>query len=189
MWFYSLSVQQKTRLALAAVLCLYFLFGSLYATTAPVFEKPDESAHYAYVAYLVEHGRLVPLTWDPLLRSAQAEAVQPPLYYILAAGMTRLIKLNVQSLRLPLNKFVEFPVSAVGNKNVFLHAPNELARPEFWPVYALRFFSLLLVCGTVLCTYGLARELGTTTSFRLLSAALVAVHPQFLFLATSVSND
>ncbi|MGB9578246.1 MAG: hypothetical protein ACPL3S_03140, partial [Halothiobacillaceae bacterium] len=43
---------------LGIILALYLALGSLYAVFTPSWQAPDEPAHYNYVRYLAEYGRL-----------------------------------------------------------------------------------------------------------------------------------
>ena len=56
-------------------------------------------------------------------------------------------------------------------------------------VLLLRAFSLVLSCGTVLATFGLARRFFADKLRPLLATALVAFNPMALFINASVNND
>ncbi len=111
------------RLLLALIIAAYALLGALYALRTPAWQAPDEPAHYNYVRYVAETGHL------PVLRagdydgayleeikarrfppemsidSLRYEAHQPPLYYLLAAGVYRLAKALGAPLLLTLRLF------------------------------------------------------------------------------------
>ncbi len=70
--------------ALALLLALRFALGALYARRIGVFNAPDEQFHLTYVDYVASEGRL-PVADAGRLR----EAIQPPLYYVLAAPLDR----------------------------------------------------------------------------------------------------
>jgi hypothetical protein len=50
----------------------------------PVFEKPDENWHFAYIFYILEHHALPPLDEDVEANPAEQIAGHPPLYYSLS---------------------------------------------------------------------------------------------------------
>ena len=181
----------RGRLALAALVMVYAILGGLDAILAPAFEKPDEQWHFAYVAYLLEHGQLPPLLADENLNPALQEAGQPPLFYGLAAAGARLLGLDAKNATVPPNPYWGYPARGTvdDNKNHFVHASAEYAQPNLRIIYVLRGLSLLLGAGAVICAYGLARALGAGRSLAWCAAAVLAVQPQFLYIAGSVSND
>ncbi len=89
--------------ALAAILALYVVMGLAYAVFTPLWESPDEPAHYNYIRYLIERGQFPVLQaqdydFDYLERIKAArfpvemsidpiryEFHQPPLYYLIGA--------------------------------------------------------------------------------------------------------
>lgn len=186
-----LSRNRRTALALAAILVIYFALGNVYALAAPAFEKPDEEWHYAYVRYLLEHGNLPLITTDETLNPARQEAGQPPLYYLLAASSARALGLGGDPLPLRANPYWAYPAPGIvnDNKNRYVHQPGEMFLPPFQTIIWLRRLSLILGAGTVVCAYGLGRTIGATRSLALASAAGVALLPQYLFIASSASND
>jgi hypothetical protein len=95
-------------LALAVLLAADLAIGLAYAVATPLWQNPDEPAHYNYVAYVGQTGGLPELRggdWDaalldqlktgqiaptdPRVRSIRYEAWQPPLYYLVAAQVLR----------------------------------------------------------------------------------------------------
>jgi 4-amino-4-deoxy-L-arabinose transferase-like glycosyltransferase len=103
---------------LLLIIAGYLVAGALYARLTPPWQAPDEPAHYNYVRYLVEEGRLPVLRMgdyphlyleeikakrfppemsiDPL----RYEFHQPPLYYLLASGVYRVTGGSLLGLRL-----------------------------------------------------------------------------------------
>src|SRR5579859_3059961 len=106
------SLAAPARTAALAVLALtlvaYVALALGYATLTPIWENPDEPAHYNYVAFVAETGglpTLQPGDWDSALLdrlkngrlqpgdsvgSIRYEAWQPPLFYLAAAPLFRL---------------------------------------------------------------------------------------------------
>ena len=90
------------------VVVLYLALATAYAVYTPAWQAPDEPAHYNYVSYVAEEGRLPVLApgdypaayleeikarrfpADMSIAPLRYEAHQPPLYYLLAAGVYRL---------------------------------------------------------------------------------------------------
>ncbi|MBE7549491.1 MAG: hypothetical protein HS126_00235 [Anaerolineales bacterium] len=70
-------------LALVLLLLLYLITAFAYAALAPLTTGPDELAHYEYVRFIAEHGRL-PLNAEER-HQASYTSDQPPLYHLLAA--------------------------------------------------------------------------------------------------------
>ncbi|MDQ3810104.1 MAG: hypothetical protein M3336_07430, partial [Chloroflexota bacterium] len=95
-------------LGLAAAIGAHLLLGFAYATSTPLWQNPDEPAHFNYVAQVAETATLPELRagdWDSALlerlkhgqlgpgesiASIRYESWQPPLYYLLAAPVYRL---------------------------------------------------------------------------------------------------
>jgi 4-amino-4-deoxy-L-arabinose transferase-like glycosyltransferase len=94
-----------TRWLLPAIVALYLVLGTLYATTTPDWQAPDEPAHYNYVRYLAEQHRFpvlkpgdYPAAYLEEIKAARFppemsidpiryEFHQPPLYYLLAVPL------------------------------------------------------------------------------------------------------
>ncbi len=97
-----------TKGTLIVILLVYILLGTLYATRTPAWQAPDEPAHYNYVKFIAETGRLPELRpgdypaayleeikaqgFPPAMSidSLRYESHQPPLYYIMAAVVYRI---------------------------------------------------------------------------------------------------
>jgi 4-amino-4-deoxy-L-arabinose transferase-like glycosyltransferase len=106
------------RILLAAIVVAYVAIGLLYAALTPVWQVPDEPAHYNYVRSLAE-GRGIPVLetgdYDQALlgeltsrrfppglsiASVEYEDHQPPLYYLIATPVYLLFGGAVLPLRL-----------------------------------------------------------------------------------------
>ncbi len=162
----------NTRIALCVILALYLVLGGLYAVGTPIWQVPDEPAHYNYVEYVAHNLALPELREGDFpsdyleiakmyrfvgfdMSRFRYESHQPPLYYILAAAVFRL----ADALRL----------------NVVL---------------AIRFFSVLLGAVAILLGYRLVRVVYPEEPILALgTAALAAVLPMHLTLTAAVNND
>ena len=187
----AMNLARRSNLALAAIVVVYFAFGVAHLARTPLFEKPDEEWHAAYVYYLLEQRRLPPLVIDAEQNPAVQIAGHPPLYYAAAASLLRATGLTQVPPALQANPFWGYPAlgTTPDNKNRFLHTAGELGDPRYRPLYLLRGLSLLLGVGAVFAAYGIGLALTQQMALALMSAALVAVLPQYSFIASSVSND
>jgi hypothetical protein len=158
---------------LAVILAAYLAVGAAFAIYTPPWQAPDEPAHYNYVAYVAENGRLpelaagdYPLEYLEALKAARFpadmpidtiryESHQPPLYYILASGVYR------------------------------------LANKCGWPtLLALRLFSLLLGGLSIMVGYAVLRAiLPARREIALGATALAAFLPMHLATLSAVNND
>lgn len=148
----------------------YLILGIIFALYTPLWQTPDEPAHYHYIAQVATSG--LPIIedgdWDsayldklktekfadidPIaFATIQYEDHQPPLYYVLASPVYRLTD---------------------GNP------------------YAIRIFSVLIGVIIVWCAYGVARLMfPNSIPIALGVAGFVAFHPQHLHIIASVNND
>lgn len=159
---------------LALIVVAYLVLAVLYATRVPIWNAPDEPAHYNYIyAIAVQHelpilrpgdydqALLARLTHDKFppgqsVATLRYESHQPPLYYLLAA-----------------------PILAA-----FQGAPIRTQ------VVALRLFTTLVGALFILATYRLARLLFPKSDVAgLAAAAFVAFIPQHLFMSAAIDND
>ncbi len=175
---------------LAAIVAAHLLIGLLYVWATPMFEASDEGVHYGVIQWLVR-GRGLPVQ-DPAVRDAiyGQEGSQPPLYYLLSAGLT--VWLPTGDFE---QVFVMNPLSEVGyvgaahNVNLYRPAPPEASGETARAVVVIRLFSLALSCGTVALAYALARRAGGGETVALLAAAAVAFNPMALFINAAINND
>ncbi len=172
----------------------FILLGTVYGALVPLYESPDEPKHIALVAHLAETWswpRQEPGAVTPWLQ----EASQPPLYYGLLAGLTRLFGWPAGGLGefFRPNPFARpGDLSAETNRNVALHGPGE-SFPWSGPVltaHLWREISLLLAAAAIPALYGLGRTLFPGRPAWALGAILVIVfNPAFVFNMARVSND
>lgn len=177
---------------LAILLALYLLLGVLYSTTTPLFETPDEQWHFAFVQYVAQ-GHGLPVQALPLKHLAKQEGSQPPLYYLLAAGLTFWIDTSDYPAIAWENPHYGYDVPGVvnDNKNLFIHTSQESFpyHNTSLAMHLARWFSLLMGAVAVYFTYRLTLLLVPIKWVAIASAALVAFNPQFLYISSAVSND
>ncbi len=106
---FSLEGTRLTRLILALTLLVYAALALGYVALTPIWQNPDEPAHYNYVAFVAQTGGLPELLrgdWDSALlerlkngrlaagdsvAAIRYEAWQPPLSYLVAAPLYRVL--------------------------------------------------------------------------------------------------
>jgi len=175
--------KRTARTALVWVIAFYVVLAALYAVNTPIWQAPDEPAHFNYVAHLANELSFPVLSEGdyphPYLEEIKAarfpptmpitalryESHQPPLYYLLAAP----IYLAVRSLDLSSQ------------------------------VLGLRLFSIALGAAGLWVLYHMAEEaLGglaqpasadRATSASLAATAFAAVLPMHVAVTASVNND
>lgn len=166
--------RRLTTIGLVIILLAYLALGFAYASRTPLWQTPDEPAHYNYVVAVAETGQLPVLQpgdypFDYLeeikskkfpptmsIDSIRYESWQPPLFYVLAA--------------------LVYKVTA------FL--------PFREHVVALRLFSVLLGAGLLGIAYRVVRQtFPNDGTLALATAAFVAFVPMHLAMTAAVNND
>lgn len=162
------------RLALYLIVALYLVLGALYAWFTPLWQNPDEPAHFNYVRLLAETGHLPVLNEgdydqayleeikarhfpaDMPVDVIRYEEHQPPLYYVLALPLYRL--------------------SGSGGVTV--------------QVRVLRMLGVLLGLGVVLSIAAATRLLFAEHPWRaVLAAGFAALLPMHVAMMAAVNND
>lgn len=185
------NIPRYERLAVMATM-LVSLALAVSFSLGPVFEGPDEIAHYRYI-------RTIKLTYslpDPYAKPG-GEYHQAPLYYLLLAPAALPLRDgDLEIIHLRLNPHIGYAFHQPGNdnKNQFYHT-----RAEAFPytgsetaltIHLLRLGSLLLGLGTVGVCYAIFRLLWPyRPDLRLMALGFAAFMPQFVYLSGVVSND
>jgi len=163
----------------------------LHSWATPLFEAPDEVWHYAYVRWLAEGHGLPPMDSDA--SGAGQEVAQPPLYYAVAALFSAPFPDDdLESFRWHNPNFgYQAPGTVADNKNMLIHTARERFpwRGAALAVHMTRLASLLFGVVTVTASWGLGCEVFGSRRGALLTAALVAFQPQFVFISSVVNND
>ncbi|RMF30405.1 MAG: hypothetical protein D6759_12020, partial [Chloroflexi bacterium] len=184
---------------LGLILAAFVALGWAYGLVIPPFENLDEIEHFGVVRYVADTGRLpVHGTPDAKAYAYRQEASQPPLYYLLSAGLVRLLGLRADDAL----RFLRFnPYVACGsvalpfdyNRAILYHDPEGEAYPwqgTLLMLHLLRAWSTLLQTATVVGVYAIARfAFPHRPGLPALAAAIVAFNPQFLQVASGVNND
>lgn len=184
-------ISRPFKRALVIILLAYLVLGISYILATPPLESSDEYKHYPVVQYIqTQHALPVLEPKNPGLWLQ--EGAQPPLYYLLMAGVTSWIDTG----DLPdvhhknLYAFIGNP-GQIRNKNLIIHDPVREQFPWQGTILAvnlIRLASVGLGLGTIWLTFRLGRLL-FSPQIGLLAAALTAFNPMFLFVSAAVNND
>lgn len=155
---------------------VFMLLGMLYALLTPLFEAPDEPAHFRYVRLVREQANLPRLD---LSQPFAYESLQPPLYYVLLA-------LTYNPLSVP-EGWPAAPYFQSPTLNKFLHNSPEDAK---WiGLFRLRRYQLLFGSITVIVTFFLAYKILGHMTPSAFASWYVATLPQFTFISSAINND
>jgi len=181
------------KLQITLVVVLFLAFGVFYSLVTPPLEASDEFDHYPYVQYVqTRHALPVMNPDDP--DPWRQEGGQPPLYYVLMAGLTAWIDTSdLEDVRwLNHHAFIGIP-GQVANKNLVIHQPAQEAFPwqgTVLAVHVIRLASVVLGAATVWLVWRVAARLCPQSKWvPLMAAALTAFNPMFLFISAAVNND
>ncbi len=172
--------RHKHPLVIGALSVAFVVLAVAYNWALPLFEGPDEGAHYLYIDYVANHHTLP----DPL-HSVSHETAQTPLYYIFGAPLIAWIDRSDYGA-------VYRPDPTFGNGIVYDHTSQELVFPPSGTTLAiriLRLYSTVLGLLTVLFIYAGVRVLFDREDVALVALAVTAFNPKFLHISSQVDND
>ena len=163
---------------------LFFVVMSLfYCFATPLWVPPDEDRHYVYCEYIAHNKKL------PYLDLREdgfkvAQAIHPPLYYVLAFFL-----LHDTRGRLQENLIIdEDPGYRIVKINPGAEPADSFTITR--NAYLLRLLSIFFSAITIYCTYLLVLIIFPGAYVTALVAALfVATNPQFIHISASVSNE
>lgn len=149
-----------------------------WSFAVPVFEGPDEPAHWQYAHYLHQNHAL------PIYGPRFVEANSPPLYYLLIAPLATDSKLP--------------PIGYAGDEygpvfsllfppRVYQNASGDLGR--YWPFRTARLVSVLISLFTIWFCAQAGTEASGSRWTGLFVGGLVAFWPMFTFRGMNVSDD
>ena len=195
----------------AVVIVVFTILALANNMLVPVFEAPDEPAHFQY-ARLLAQGRGLPVQTDPE-RSAYAEGFNPPLYYLVPALILRWCDRQrgaaVQVIE-PETRSDEQMIALAQSGNVlppmnprfrwwgagtepqwYLHTSEGPWAPgPLLAVRLMRLFSTFCAVATLWAVFLLARHvLPGHPAGQLVALSVVAFNPQFVFLASVLNSD
>ncbi|RLC66591.1 MAG: hypothetical protein DRI48_04330, partial [Chloroflexi bacterium] len=192
-------LSKKQSVTVGIIVLVYLTLALAYGLVLPPFENLDESEHFEAIRYVADHGQL-PVHGTPAaeIYHYRQEASQPPLYYLLSAGLVRLFGLQADDAA---TVWRPNPWVACGpggadlydNRTTLYHDPHREAFPwrgTLLMLHVLRMWSTLLQAATVIGTYFLARmAFPQRSTVGGMAMAVVAFNPQFLLVASGVNND
>jgi hypothetical protein len=158
------------------ILSLYLFFAFGYSILVPIWEAPDETAHYLYVYILARQERL-PTDMETY------EALQPPGFYWPASQLFRLLDKIDPALIRPSRP----PISEVGLPTRY-EWTAENYRP-LWGARILRWLNIIPGAFTLLFIYKGSKRLFPDSPIPLAATALAGLTPQFLHNTAAISND
>lgn len=148
-----------------------------WSLVVPIFEAPDEPAHWTYARYLHDYHRL-PDT------SVLAQANYPPLYYLLIAPLAVPSDLPSRAgadTGATGLSIMQFP------PRFYRNADGDLLR--YWPIRLARFGSVAMSLLTVWWCYLAGWEATGRRETGILAGGFVAFLPQFTFRGMNVADD
>ncbi|MDH7488121.1 MAG: glycosyltransferase family 39 protein [Anaerolineae bacterium] len=182
-------------LGLAVILIVYVLTAGLYALRTPLWQNPDEPAHFNYIRYIWEEQQLPVLQMgdyphayledikarrfppDMSIAPIRYEFHQPPLYYLIAAPVYGLAG------SIPLTTGAQGVIAALG-------APTKWGWPLPAQVMALRFLSIAFGVGFLVICYRLAHLIFPDDHLlALLATGFAATIPMHVAMSAAVNND
>lgn len=168
---------------------LYIVLVLVYAGSTPLFEAPDEAAHFLYSHNLLETGRL------PVIEGRRAmfasKAVQrhhPPLYYLAGAVLIAPTQRADVADYLVDNPFAANGFVSVNNNNLYLHNPPRTSDTNS-AAWTLRLYSLALATGTLWLIYRVGDLVVPGERRGLLAMLTAALLPGFIASGGSINND
>jgi hypothetical protein len=162
---------------------LFITFGLFYSYYTPLWSPPDEERHFAYCEYIAQNHRLPHLIFEEEERNI-AQAIHPPLFYLLASPLCKNDGQFIQETVL---------VNDGPGFNTITHPIHESTFPfsgKAREAHLIRLFSLFLSTAAVCFVYLLVLLLFPgEPPLAVASTIFVAMNPQFLHISASVSNE
>jgi Dolichyl-phosphate-mannose-protein mannosyltransferase len=176
---------------LFAIVAVFLVLGSIYSVTVPLFESPDEVWHFAFADHLAKGGGL------PVFSAGKSaflrEGGQPPLFY--AAVALAILPIDRSDFPSWVRFNASHPAITRGatsdTPNIFIHSAREDPpwTGSVLAIHVARMVSLLFGALTIVGIFVAGQKFTGRNDLALLSAALVAFTPQFVYISASVNND
>lgn len=182
--------QQRADRAALVILAYFILLALTYSASTPIFEAPDEAAHFLYAHNIVEEGALPLMTnRAEVLASLSWQRHQPPLLYLTGALLIGGIDRSDLQEYLRVNPLAVQGDVSLNNLNTQLHSYAPPSGNTLAAVRILRLLGLVLASSTVWFIYRSGHLASGQPLVGLLAMLLVASMPTFLFIAGSINND
>ncbi|NJN98617.1 MAG: hypothetical protein HC875_33270 [Anaerolineales bacterium] len=181
----------KAHRNIGVILVIYLIMATAHSVTVPLTMGNDEWAHFLYIRFIADHGRL-PTTLAERSNRDEAgyKADDPPLYHLLVAAVTsgieptRLLR-PINSPQRQLADHVVYPFAFI------VHTGPELFpyRGEVLLAHAARLVSILFGAALVGLTYLTSLMLFASRAQAWKAAALLAFIPSIVFHTSMVSYE
>lgn len=176
---------------LVAIIVTFAGLSIFYNLTTPIGEGPDEQDHIRYVEHLVRFYSLpdisIPEGSD---RPYTIEAKQPPLYYMMQAGLMLALGRGGNALAPELPEDKSFGPKKTDDDTRYDHPPVPMGLLPW--TYIMRLFSMLFGIPIILLVFATTREVFSASDHEPLAvgaAAATGLLPQFTFMFSVVNND
>ncbi len=167
---------------------IFFLFQLCFIFTTPPFEAPDENHHLNYINFISKNISLPNQEQTETL--LKGEGHQNPLYYIIAAGLTRLLlEDNIIDYRLIPNTNHIWYGGDKYNVPLFVHINVFEKYSDRIVFYMLRIFTALFSLVTVIMFYKTLLLLENSNNISILTIILITNIPEFIFISGMINND
>jgi 4-amino-4-deoxy-L-arabinose transferase-like glycosyltransferase len=180
----------KPHWRLAPIVALYLLLAVTHSLIVPLTTGNDEWAHFLYVRFITEHGRLPQTPAERAEAGYKADA--PPLYHLLVAGLSA----GIEPTRLlrPLDPDLprRYLADNVTPSYALVHTAVEQMpfRGEVLVWYVGRWLAIAFGLGLIVVTYATALFVFPAQHRRAaLAAALVAFIPAVIFHSSVLSYE
>ncbi|MCL5998804.1 MAG: hypothetical protein M1546_22510 [Chloroflexi bacterium] len=170
-----------------AIVLVHVVLAVLFGVIVPPWEAHDETGHFAYVNHLITTHNL-PDAQTPKVFLDQSH--QPPLYYLVVAGLTFWIDRSDQLA--PQTNLFAFDGTNRRGTRILLRQRGEAFpwQGTLLALHAARLVSALLSGVMILFIARATRRLfADMPTAALLATAIAAFNPQVLFMAGMVNND
>lgn len=178
----------------AALMIVSYIMLAVVFSLNPIFEGPDEIAHFRYIFALADTRSLpTPEIIREYQRGEWGEFHQPILYYALMAPVMMVVgDGGFGDYQDRLNPYYpyEFSVPGSDNKNKYLHPRDEQDGGTARLYHLLRLLSIPFGVGTVLAAYAIFRLVWPNRpDRRLFALGFVVFMPQFVHMSSRITND
>jgi hypothetical protein len=157
---------------LTLIVAAYLVIAALYAVRTPLWQTPDEPAHYNYIRQIAEAGCCPVIRvgdWD----NAYLEQIKAARFSEASIG-DRLGTIQYEDHQPPLYYIIVSPLFIASNGDPII----------------LRLFSVALGAGTIIVAWGVLRLLVPSRPYIALTAAgFIAFLPQHVAMMASINND
>lgn len=163
---------------LILIFVLYVLLGAGYSLLMPLWEAPDEPAHYQLAWHFTTYGRYPS-------QELNYEAHQPPTFYYLEATILRALNaIDPELTRYRRPKEYPFTIRKPERRFEWTDANYVF----LWGAYVMRWVNLTFGGIALWLNWKTFKQIAPS-SLALAALALVALMPQYLHIMSSINND